>query len=463
MPANGLSERDDIAQFVREQVNAAIDSALKDKLVIAVGNAIKEQIAPAIKDALSEFTQQLAQHPPTRAAAVVENADGSNDLPSPSMPQPQPQASDREQNERFSTCAFSDTRDAERARAPARSESRSSFVSFNNDLPQFLQEEKAPSFDKKLMSPPQYIEALKDYFRTQNIYSEMSKLACARFGLKKRYNTWFDIHSEKIDTFHDFEKCFISDLWSEGDQLAYKDEIFAEKFRSDKKEESLSEFFERNYSKAVKYFPMMSFAEIKLKFAAQVPGIINFDVLIANTSSYEKLKNKLKSFDRCKTVQNNYGSKNNAAVSKQNSSSHKDSRDNQNNSNRNDNTNYNKSNNYYRGNSRYQPYQQRNYQRLNGNRPREHGVYNIQQVSDAPHAQARNDYQQERRTFRGRGGPRRWNNYRRRDNSNGRNFDLASTVKNLVAESMKQVIQTAGATIGGTSNQTATKADSSEN
>jgi hypothetical protein len=263
------------------------------------------------------------------------------------------------------------------------------------------------------------------------------------------------MHYDKIESFKDFENCFINDLWSERDQLAYKDAIFAEKFRSVKKDESLSDFFERNYSKAVKYFPLISFEEIKIKFSAQVPGIQNFDVLIANTSNYVNLKNQLKSFDSCKTVRNNYGNKNIASSSKQTESSHKEDNDKQNDRHKNSSSNsHNKPNNYHRGNNRYQPYYKRNTDRRNdSSKQQEHGVFNIQEVSNVPHAHS-GQYSQNHRAHRGRGGGRRQNYYRRGANSNGRNFDLAHTVKSMVEESIKNVMQTAGATIGGTSNQT---------
>jgi hypothetical protein len=174
-----------------------------------------------------------------------------------------------------------------RARAPPDSNIYPNPNPLHNDFPQFLKDEKPPSFNKKLMSPPQYINALKEYFDVQNIYSDISKLACARYGLKKHCENWFHIHGDKLVNFKDFERYFFDDMWSERDELYFRNTIFAEEFRSIKKYESLVDFFESNYAKAVNHFPLMTFEELKLKFLAKITRAPDLDILVANSSNYD--------------------------------------------------------------------------------------------------------------------------------------------------------------------------------
>jgi hypothetical protein len=213
--SNRLASRDGVedeefTRMVREKVNVAMDENFKEKIALAVGEAIKEQLAPALQLALSAIPQQPQQHAAAREEQLVDdeqNADNFTILQPPVSPLP-PTLGDREQDERYSHSHYSvyerdDRRDVERERSL--SASRNSFVSFRNDLPQFLVEEKPPVFNKKYMSPPQYLDSLKEYFDTQGIHTNASKLACARFGLKKNNESWFDIHSDKINCFTDFE------------------------------------------------------------------------------------------------------------------------------------------------------------------------------------------------------------------------------------------------------------------
>lgn len=312
----------------------------------------------------------------------------------------------------------------------ARPESRDPEVSLHpvhNDLPRFLNEKKPPSFNIKLISPPRYIDALKEYFNLQNIYSDKSKLACAKYGLKRRYENWFDIHGDKIENFIDFENCFIDDMWSEKDQLAYKSTIFAEEFRSIKKDESLVDFFERNYSKVVNHFPLMSFEELKIKFSAQIPQIQNFYVIIANTSSYDSFKDQLKCLDYCKIAEKCCK----FSTSSSNYCFQMEFNNKQNNGNRNriSYANYNQSECYLnnnRGRNRYIPYHQLNKQRQNNHKQCERGIFHFEENSPDTSIQSCH-YYQKRQLCKG-GGPRhQWNR------SNKRGLDSRKEVSDLAS------------------------------
>ena len=427
----------EITQFVIEKVNIAFNETLKDKIALAVGAAIHEQLTPALKIALIEISQQTQQQPPTRELLFVNtDAVNADNLPSPERLPPL-SLSDGVQNEPRSLSHSEESeerRDCARTRAPP--ESRDSNISPNplhNDLPQFLRDEKPPSFNKKLMSPPQYINALKEYFDVQNIYSDISKLACARYGLKRHCENWFDIHSDKLVNFQDFERYFFDDMWSERDQLYFRNTIFAEEFRSIKKYESLVDFFESNYAKAVNHFPLMTFEELKLKFLAKITRVPDLDLLIANCSNYDSLKNILRSYDSIKPVGNSY--KSTASSSKKNSSSKRTVHSTKENGYRFSYSNNNAaecSTSNHHVKNRFLPYRQRNKHSRNYPKKKEHGVFHLQENSPDPSAQSRR-YYQKRRLFRNSGGSRQWNgSYQGGVDSREKEFDFTSDFEEKV-------------------------------
>jgi len=113
-----------------------------------------------------------------------------------------------------------------------RAQSRNSFVTYYNEIPSFLQNEKPPTFDGKKFSPPQFLEKLQEYFEQHDIVRDRFRLACAKLSLEKHYEILLNRNSKKLKFYTDFEVMFLEEFWSPSDRLKYRDNIFKEKFQS---------------------------------------------------------------------------------------------------------------------------------------------------------------------------------------------------------------------------------------
>jgi hypothetical protein len=218
-----------------------------------------------------------------------------------------------------------------------RAHSRNSFVTYYNEIPSFLQNEKPPTFDGKKFSPPQFLEKLQEYFEQHDIIQDRFRLACAKRSLEKHYEILLNRNSKKSKFYSDFEDMFLEEFWSPIDRLKYRDNIFNEKFRSSSKSESLYSFFRNTLDKVEKYYPEIPFEDFKLKFTAQIPSLIALFVKSSNISNMEALTALIKSVDECDSYELQATPRRERERNRSpNRSAHNDER-------RRDNQNYNKS------------------------------------------------------------------------------------------------------------------------
>lgn len=170
---------------------------------------------------------------------------------------------------------------------------------YRKRTPLFLQELKPPDFDKDSMSPVEYLEQLEEYFETQKITDDHMRMTCVRHGYKK-------INDESIfkpiKKYSEFEKLFLKTFWSALDRKDYKKSLFTEIYKSDIKDESLSNFCKRQILKAKKYFPEMEFKKIRSKIADLVPSQIALTIMIQKPKSEEKLIFMLREIERNKSL-----------------------------------------------------------------------------------------------------------------------------------------------------------------
>jgi hypothetical protein len=180
-----------------------------------------------------------------------------------------------------------------------RPQSRNSLVTFYNEIPSFLQNEKPPTFDGKKFSPPQFLEKLQEYFEQHEIMQDKFRLACAKRSLEKHYEVLLNRNSKNLKNYDDFEAMFLEEFWSTSDRLKYREQIFKDKFRSVSKNESLYSFFRNTLDKVEKYYPEIPFEDFKLKFTAQIPSIIALFVKSSNIANMTALSALIKSVDDC--------------------------------------------------------------------------------------------------------------------------------------------------------------------
>jgi len=345
-----------VTEIVQSVINEKMDS-LADKIT----NAVAMQLSILDKN----------------KASNKEPGVNCNGLPQANVPGASNSASPDENESDTRSDLMSESSDEEdfslkvsRGNSPVSSESSSSTSSKSvktksGDLPKYWKDEKPPKFHESEISPPLYLENLKMYFKRQNVFSDESKINCAIDGMRGQANYWAEFSRPKMHTYKDFKTSFLKKFWSEQDKLAYKELIFSETFRSERKDEKLSKFFDRNYAKARRYFPEMSFNEMRKRFANQLPPTMAYSILQSRATNVDEMQEILKVTEQYKPKNSK---DNDLSKNINNKSSSNSSFSNQNNY-------QSKSSNYKsdRGNYRHQPYN-------NSNR----GNYNNAKSNSAP-------------------------------------------------------------------------------
>lgn len=273
---------------------------------IAKHLAALQQAITSAKTTLQQFSALVTPTPTTEQGTAVQN----EPLPPP--------VSTENTNPVFNASAGPNlnSHDIERGRARSRSpsqqseasyrnrpHSRNSFVTFNNDIPHFLLNEKPPQFDAKKNSPPQFLEKLQEYFDRHEIMQDRYRLACAKRSLQRYHEELVNRHNRKLKSYDDFEKMFLTEFWSTSDRLNFRENIFKEKFKTDSKSESLYKFYRRTLDHVEKYYPELSFEEFKLKFSAQIPNIAAIFVKNTNIPDFDALTTLMKSMDDCNSFE----------------------------------------------------------------------------------------------------------------------------------------------------------------
>jgi hypothetical protein len=167
-----------------------------------------------------------------------------------------------------------------------------------NFMLKFLQKEKPPVFDLLITSPPEFLDQLDEYFTDRCIFDDKNQLLCAKFALKDTERDWLFINRNELTNFSRFREKFLESFWEQTDRNEYRDKIFSETFRSVKKDEPLVKFFRRQYARASKYFPDMSFSEMKEKFSKQVPDTISAALCTPGIYNVGTIERSLKELDK---------------------------------------------------------------------------------------------------------------------------------------------------------------------
>jgi hypothetical protein len=230
-------------------------------------------------------------------------------------------------------------------------------------LPKFFEKEKPPVFDPKIFSPPQFLEKLEEYFEKQNVTGEHSQFLCAKYAMQDNKRVWVEFNNSRMRTYTDFKDIFLKSFWSGADKVAYKESIFKEKFRSVDENESLCDFFQRQFTRAIQHFPEMHFLEMKLHFRNQLPQEISLSLAQPYINNIDAMHDVLKEIDY---VNFNFSQKAPESASASNEYKQK--------------ATFSQN---YRGNNRYQPYSN-NYTR--GGRTSSHNAAEVKvnMIQDAP-------------------------------------------------------------------------------
>jgi len=296
-----------------QSVTAIVESVIKknmDSLAETITNAVTMQISTLVQNKTSN------KEPGVNINGAPE-ANGSGASTSVS-PEASVSTETRSEDLLRSMSDSSDDEDfvlkVSRGNSPVSTNSHSSSssstssksVKVKSDLPKYWKSEKPPKFHESEISPPLYLENLKLYFKRQNVYSDESKINCAIDGMRGQAEHWAEFSRPTMHTYKDFKTSFLKKFWSEEDKLAYKELIFSETFRSVKKDEKLSKFFDRNYAKARRYFPEMSFHEMRKRFANQLPSTMAYSILQSRAKNVEEMQEILKVTEQYKPKDNKY-------------------------------------------------------------------------------------------------------------------------------------------------------------
>jgi hypothetical protein len=263
-----------------------------------------------IRGTINNFETQLKQFPaltstPSNSQNVTnqqhQNGQSSQNAIPPQLPFENDLINDNNEVERVSRRDQiwrnqPPSRDSSRGRDDEfRTISRCSSTEPEEVIPKFLLRERPPEFDFKTMSPPQYLEKLRDYIETHQIKSDKFKIACAKSGLERRYKVELHRFSRYVKTYSEFETMFLREFWSTKEKVKQRESVFKEKFQSRNKDESVYEFYRRTLDLVEKYYPEITMEELKFKFSEQVPGLLSVFIHNPNINDLDALNELMKS------------------------------------------------------------------------------------------------------------------------------------------------------------------------
>jgi hypothetical protein len=285
-------------------------------------------------------------------------------------------------------------------------------------IPKFLKRERPPEFDAKKMTPPQYLEKLKEYIENQQIKSDKFKIACAKRGLERNHDQALHRISRYVQTFSEFEFLFLKEFWSTNDKIKQKEKIFKEKFHSLIKDESIYEFYRRTLDQVEKYYPEITLEELKLKFSDQVPDMLRLFIQNPSITDLEALNNLMKTMgDLSLDFMANSNQKNDRSRRQS-----PDSQSHEKDFNKRENKNYTLSKDY-----RQRPYNSRGNQKPHG---QAHRVNVIQEVESTEKNSCRGNNSH----YRGNSSQYKMNNqggYRGREKPYQRNYNQQGRISNI--------------------------------